>query len=129
MRKAAFIIGIIGAIGSLLLGFKWLSDLNSTLGLAGQQLAKGAGGKIAAEMSSMKTATYLLILCGISGLVFSISTLISKFKKEINAGALILSGVLPLFFSGNAIFGVPMVLAGILAFGAKPKNAPPQTAE
>ena len=122
MRKAAFIVGIIGALGALLLGFKWLSDLNSQLGLAAQQLAaNGTGGKLAAELSGMKTATYMLILCGLTGLVFSVLTLMSKLKKEINAVILILAGLLPLLFSGKAIFGVPMVLAGILAFAAKPK--------
>lgn len=123
MRKAAFIIGIIGALGALLLGFKWMSDLNSDLGLVTQKMIdSGIGGKFAGELNELKTATYLLILCGVTGLVFSIMVLMSKLKREINAVILIAAGLLPLLFSAKALFGVPMVLAGLLAFVSKPKE-------
>lgn len=125
MRKTAFIIGMIGALGALLLGLKWMSDLNSDLGLISQQLVdKGMDGKFAAQFRGLKTAAYLLILCGGTGMVFSVLTLLSKLRMEVNAIILITAGVLPLFFSWKALFGVPMVLAGGLAFAAKPKAAP-----
>lgn len=125
MRKTAFIIGLFGALCALALGLKWMSDLNSDLGLISQQLVdKGVKGDLASEFKGLKTATYLLILCGVTGIVFSILTLVSRVRKEINGIILITAGVLPLFFSGKALFGVPMVLAGILAFAAKPRTVP-----
>ncbi len=130
MRKAAFISGLIGALGALLLGIKWLADLDSDLGRAAQALvAGGIGGETAAELVGIKTATYLLIVCGLAGLVISFMVLSGKLKKEINAILFVIAAVLPLFFSANAVFGVPMVLAGILAFFTKPRAKAPAPAE
>ncbi|MCP4154769.1 MAG: hypothetical protein GY757_44015 [bacterium] len=125
MRKAAFTFGLIGALGAMLLGLKWMSDLNSDLGLISQQLSsQSISSSLAAEFQGLETATYLLILCGVTGLVFSILTLLSKFKRKLNAVILVAAGIAPVFFSGKALFGVPMVIAGLLAFGAKPEPEP-----
>jgi len=51
MKYAAGIIGILGALAGLFLGFKWLSDLNSGLG----QLATAMAGS-----SSEAAASYRL---------------------------------------------------------------------
>lgn len=42
-----------------------------------------------------------------------------KFNRWANAGLLIVCGGLPLVFATDAIFGTPMILAGLLAFAVK----------
>ncbi len=118
MKWAAGIIGIIGALAGLLLGFKWLSDLNSELGQMAAAMAASAGdaGK---ELSSMKAATYALLICGVLGLIVSVLVIMRKFNRFANAVLLIVCGALPLVFATQAVFGVPMILAGLLAFAVK----------
>jgi hypothetical protein len=88
-----------------------LSDLNSKLG----QLAS----TVSDEMSGLEFASYALIVCGILGLITSVLILMRKFNRWANAGILILCGVLPLFFYTDALFGVPMTLAGLFALAVK----------
>ncbi len=118
MKWAAGIIGIIGALAGLLLGFKWLSDLNSELGQLATALA-GAAGDVGSELSSLKGATYSLIICGIVGLLVSVLVIMRKFNRWANAIILIICGALPLVFATDAFFGVPMILAGLLALAVK----------
>lgn len=118
MKWAAGIIGIIGALAGLLLGFKWLSDLNSELGQMASAMAAAAG-EAGKELSSMKIATYALLICGFLGLAISVLVIMRKFNRWANAVLLIVCGALPLVFASKAVFGVPMILAGLLAFAVK----------
>jgi lysylphosphatidylglycerol synthetase-like protein (DUF2156 family) len=123
MRFAVGIIGILGAAAGLLLGIKWYSDLGSELGQLAAGLAAAAG-EAGAELSAMKNATYALLGCGVLGLVVSILAMLRKGQKIVNAVLLIVAGVLPLVFSTQALFGVPMALAGLLAFAINYQKAP-----
>lgn len=124
MKKAAFYIGLIGALGALILGFKWMWDWNSDLVSISQKLnGQGIDWKFAAEFENQKTAAHLLIFCGITGLAFSLLILAPKLKRQIVAVILIGLGVLPLLFSGKALFGAPMVVAGVMVLVSKPEDA------
>lgn len=121
MKIVATIFGIIGALGALALGFKWYSDLNSELGKAALAIAQAAG-DAGGELLAHKNATYALIACGIVGLLVSIMVAAGKGKKVVNAILLIVAAVAPIAFSSDALFGVPMALGGLFAFGAKYKT-------
>ncbi len=117
MKKAAFFIGLIGALGALILGFKWMSDWNTDLAVISQMLGnQGIEDKFTIEFEQIKTTAYLLIFCGITGMVFSALVLAPRLKSGIIAVILIMAGVLPLVSSWKALFGIPMVIAGILVF-------------
>lgn len=60
--------------------------------------------------------------CGIIGLLVSIMIAAGKGNKVINAILLIVVAVAPLALSTDALFGVPMALGGLFAFGAKYKT-------
>jgi len=118
MKYAAGIIGILGAIAGLFLGIKWFSDLSSEAGQTAAAFASSAG-QLGDMFAGLKYATYALLACGVVGLAVSVLILMLKGNRWANAGLLIVAGFLPLVFSTTALFGVPMVLAGLLAFAVK----------
>ena len=120
MKITAVIFGILGAIGALFLGMSWYSDLNSQMGQLAAAMSAGTGQ--GAELSAMKYATYALLAGGGLGLIASILFAINKLPKMAAGILLIVLAVLPLVFSGKAIFGTPMVLGGIFALLYKPKS-------
>ncbi len=122
MKIAAIIFAILGAIGALFLGMSWYSDLNSEMGQLAAALS-AAGGKAGAELSSLKYATYSLLAGGGLGLIAAILFAINKLGKLPVGILLIVVAVLPLVFSGKALFGTPMLLGGIFALLSKPKQA------
>ena len=124
MRFVAGIFGLLGALAGAALGFKWLSDLNSDDGKAARALASLAGADQAAELAGLTRATYALLVCGVIGLVTSILVMARKGQRFANAGVLIVAGGLPLVFATNAVFGTPMILAGLLALAVKYDRAP-----
>ena len=116
--------GILGACGSLALGGKWLSDLQTEE----VQLARAFSDAIGsgAEYAALEKATYALLVCGVIGLVASILVLARRLGRWPNAILLLLAGLAPLGLSLKAMFGVPMLLAGLLAFFVKyDRKAPP----
>jgi len=117
MRWAAGIIGILGAFGSFALGGKWLSDLQTKEVQSVRTLADALGG--GGEFDSLEKATYALLVCGAIGLVASILVLSRRLGRWPNAILLLVAGLAPLGLSLKAMFGVPMVLAGLLAFFVK----------
>jgi formate hydrogenlyase subunit 3/multisubunit Na+/H+ antiporter MnhD subunit len=128
MRFAAGLIGIIGALAGLALGIKWLSDLHSEL--AQKVIAKVAeGSSDARQLNALRAATYLLLVCGVVGLVVSVRVMARKGQRWLNALLLLVAGLLPLAWCEKACFGVPMALAGLLALGVryhtKAEAAPP----
>jgi hypothetical protein len=123
MKYAAGIIGILGALAGLFLGFKWLSDLNSGLGQLATALA-GSSGEAGSQLSALKGGTYSLIACGVIGLAISVMIIMRKFNRWANAAILIICGGLPLVFTTDAIFGTPMILAGLLALAVKYDGGP-----
>jgi hypothetical protein len=78
---------------------------------------KGAG--LGGEMAGLEKATYALLACAVIGLVASILVLIRKGHKIGNAVLLLVCGVLPIVFATKAVFGVPMAIAGLVAFSVK----------
>lgn len=110
MKIASIICNIIGALGAFFLGMKWMSDLNSELG----QAATAMGGS--PELTNLKTAATLLIICAIIGIVATVLLIVKKIPKFVVGVLLILAGIFPIFFAGKAVFGLPMVLGGIFAF-------------
>lgn len=121
MRKAVFVIGLIGAIGALFLGFTWLWGLNSMLTQWGE-LSSQMASWLDSSFLIVKITAYTLIICGICGLIFSIRVLFTKGKNSANGVMLVVAGILPILFATKAIFGLPMILAGILAFAIEPEK-------
>jgi len=107
------LLGLIGAIGALCLGSRWRSDMHSfdpdTLALLSKTSATAAH-----DLEGLKTASMLLMITGVVGAIASIM-LFWKCWTKMLAVILIVCGVLPLFFHKNAMFGVPMTIAGLIA--------------
>ena len=118
MRITSFIFGCFGAVLGAFQGIKWLSDLSSESGRLAQSLV-GSAGKLGQELTSFKTAAYVLLICAFVGLVFSLLTLMKKGLKIVNVIGLILAGLLPIFISTQAFLGVPMVIGGLLGLTVK----------
>jgi len=124
VRIAAFIFGLLGAAGALLLGIKWQGDIGSVEGQAALKLAAAFGkSELGAEMVSMQRGTYALLICGALGLIVSVVVLLRKGNRFANGALPVVCGVLPLVLVSKAAFGVPMALAGLFALAVKPKTA------
>jgi uncharacterized membrane protein YeaQ/YmgE (transglycosylase-associated protein family) len=104
------LLGLIGAIGALYLGSKWRSDMQS-FGPDALALLSSIAGK---DLESLKTASMLLMITGVVGAIASIMLFWRCWTKML-ALILIVCGVLPLFFHKNAMFGIPMTIAGLIA--------------
>ena len=115
MKIASVILGVLGALGGALLGLRWNADLNSAAG----QFAMAMG---APEVGALRMAAHLLILCAIVGGVACVLILLDKGTRTINGFLLIIAGGLPLLVHTNAWFGLPMSVAGVLAFFIKQKD-------
>lgn len=122
MRFAAGILGILGALAGGALGWKWKGDLDSDMGKQAQALAGAVEGGM--EIKSLERATYALLACALLGLVFSVLIMARKGQRFVNAILLLVAGALPLVFHTNALFGTPMILAGLLALAVKYEDAP-----
>lgn len=128
MKMAALIIGLLGSLAVLGLGAKWVSDFNkfektiAAIEKLSEQLGKS--NKISASMAKvkrLKTAGYLMIILGIAALIGSILVLkMSKVSAIIMLAAAIIPGVLA---PQSLVAGFLLIIAGILAFIAKPKAA------
>lgn len=125
MRFAAGIIGILGALAGLFLGYTWFSNLSSDVGQTTTALS-GLLGEFATKLGGMTTCTYVILACGILGLAASILVMIRKFNRWANAVILVLCGIAPLLFSMDAYYGGPMTLAGFLAFAVKYETTLPE---
>lgn len=117
MRFVVAILGILGAIAGAFLGMKWLGDLNSDMGQLAQTLGEATGQN--SELAGLKNASYALLACAVVGLLVSVMVAMRKGNKMANAALLIVAGLLPMVFATNALFGVPMAVAGLLAFAVK----------
>ncbi|MBL4686650.1 MAG: hypothetical protein JKY37_18785 [Nannocystaceae bacterium] len=115
MRIAAFILAILGGLAAAALGMTWLSDLAEYEGQA--ELIEQAG----ISVSSLRTAAYLLL----AGLVFGTAggVLALQRKGKIAAAVLVATAVAPAVFEPKAlVFTFLLLIAGLLALGAKPKS-------
>jgi hypothetical protein len=111
MRWVAGSIGILGALAGLTLGGIWFWDWSST----GHDTAALA----VMLVPGIKTATYLLLLGGVVGLVVSVLILRRRANRWLNALLLMVCGVLPILFYVKALWGAPMTLAGLLALAVR----------
>ena len=135
MRITAIILVIIGALLSIGLGAKWLSDYNEykdQIKAAAQISSDLSADKDTASASkevddSIKAVEKLrwcgifLIVCGILsiGAVFAPQ----KFRKIFSAAIAVL-GIIPAFFSPVALVVTGfLILGGVFNFFAKPKAA------
>ena len=75
-----------------------------------------------AELSGMKTAAWVLILCAVVGIVAIVMMFKQGTGKGLPAILLLVAGILPILFSSKAILGVPMVLGAVFAFLTKPSE-------
>lgn len=114
MRIAAFILAILGGLAAAALGMTWLSDaaeLQDQLALA-----EAAG----VSVDSIITAGWLLIAALFLGIGGGVLALMRKGK--IAAPVLIASAVVPAIFEPKSlVFSFLLIIAGLLALGAKPK--------
>lgn len=125
MRIAALILGLLGALASLGLGAKWVSDYNQFKDTIAQMESMAAQSGVASdavkELDNLKTAGYLMIVMGLASVAGAILALK---KAKVAAIIFILGFLLPAIFSMKTLLATFfLLLAGILAFIAKPANA------
>ncbi|HEY9061606.1 MAG TPA: hypothetical protein VIO64_14025 [Pseudobacteroides sp.] len=124
MRIAVIIIVILGSLVSAGLGAKWVSDYNgSKQELASlSETSKELGLDISSEMKELEKARncgYALILCGIIALI---SVFLLRRLGKISAIIIIITGIIPVFFTAiTLVFTFMLILGGILGFFVKPK--------
>jgi len=122
-------MGIFGAIAGAGLGLKWQSDLNDPMVAMSRAMIEGMGafgdaqsGQMAQQISQMETAASMLLLAAAVGGVSSVLLMIKQGPPKALGILLIIAGVFPMIFSPNAIFGLPMTLAGLMALFLKQKD-------
>jgi hypothetical protein len=126
MKIAALIVGLMGALMTLGLGSKWVSDYDKNKDLIEslQKLSSAAGGEASSAMSELnrtKNAGYLMVVLGIvaavaAGLVFKIG--------KPSGAVMIAAAVIPAALAPKSlVFSFFLIIAGVLAFLAKPKTA------
>ena len=118
MRIAAFILAILGGLAAAALGITWLDDLDKYK--ESLELAEQAG----ISFTSLRISAYLLLtglLTGIAGGVLALQR-----KGKIAAAVLIGSATAPAILEPKAlVFTFLLLVAGLLALGAKPKQPLP----
>jgi hypothetical protein len=126
MKIAALVLGILGAIATAGLGSKWVSDYNDNKALI-DSLSKvsasigGGDNPALAELNRTKNAGYLMIVFGIAAL--GAAALVFKQSKAAG-GVLVAAAVIPALLAPKSlVFSFFLIIAGVLAFLAKPKTA------
>ena len=135
MRITAIILVIIGALLSVGLGAKWLSDYNQykdQIKAAAQISSSLSADKDTAsaskEVDESIKAVDKLRLCGIFLIICGILSVVAVFLpfrlKKISSAALVVLGIVPAVFSPVAFIVTAFgILGGIFLFFAKPKAA------
>ncbi len=124
MRVAVIIIVILGALASIGLGAKWISDYNSLKSevTAATDTADELGIDIKDELNDVKdlmNCAYALVVGGIVAVVSVI--LIGKLKK-LSAVLILVSAIVPAVLSPLSLVATfLLIIGGILAFFVKPK--------
>jgi len=129
MRYAVLILGILGALGSGFLGYKWWSDAHSAGVQAQMDTIRALGSpelaqQTQAKMDQLVRASYFLMAGLPLGIVGGV---LAMRRQGWIAGLLMLIPVaLATAFAQNAgvlIFTFPLVIGGLLAFFVWPKRA------
>ena len=135
MRITAIILVIIGALLSVGLGAKWLSDYNQykdQIKAAAQISSSLSADKDTAaaskEVDDSIKAVDKLRLCGIFLIICGILSVVAVFLpsrfKKISAAALAVLGIIPAVFSPVALVTTGfIILGGIFLFFSRPKAA------
>jgi len=128
MKIAVLILGILGSLASVALGGKWVSDANKyeksivALEQMATRMAPQARPPQLDELKRLVKAGWLMV--GLGLVAFIASILVFKTPK-ISAILLLIAGIAPGLLAPKAFVGTLfLILAGILAFFAKPKRAP-----
>lgn len=127
MKIAVIVLGILGSVSAFGLGAIWFSDYdkNKEVLEQGKALA-GSNPELLATIDSAVSAgraSYLLLVGAILAIVATF--MVSKFGKKA-AIALIVIALAPAVLAPKALAGTFFILlAGILAFMIKPKEATP----
>ncbi len=126
MKKAVIILVIIGAIASIGLGIKWISDFNAykadiaSIYDLSEEISNPVLEESLKEIEALRNCAYALIVCGI--IAIAALFLVAKIGKQLAAGIILFTGIIPAFFSTSClIFTFVLILAGILGLVSKPK--------
>jgi len=122
MRVIAAIIGIIGAVLTALRGFNIRAQLNDPTTSGLYAYARASGGDTSAY-DMMSVISMVLIAGAVLGAIASLLLLIKVGSPKALAALLILAGLMPFINMESALFGVPMLFAGLLGFFVKKKTA------
>ncbi|MFL5730898.1 MAG: hypothetical protein ACJ75J_15525 [Cytophagaceae bacterium] len=127
MKIAIIVLGILGSISSFGLGSIWFSDYNKSKDILEQGKAlAGSNPELLASIEGAESAgraSYLLLIGGLLALVATF--MVPKLGKKA-AIALVVIALAPAVLAPKALAGTFFILvAGILAFLAKPKEAAP----
>lgn len=116
MRILVVILGFFGAFAGGLQGFKWRSDLNNAAGQMARAMEQFSG---SSELASLDTASILLIMTALVGVVISTLIITKKGPTKVYGAVLIAAGILPLIGASSAVFALPMALGGLIALFLK----------
>lgn len=125
MKVAVLVLAILGALASLALGAKWIGDYNDNQQMIEQMQALASqseqGRAALAELSSVRTAGYLLIVMGLAS--FAGLAILGK-RPQVAAGIFGLAVVLPAIFTMKTLLATFFLLiAAVLAFRMRPASA------
>jgi hypothetical protein len=126
MKIAALVVGLIGALMTLGLGSKWVSDYDKNKDLIEslQKISAAAGGEAQSAMSELnktKNAGYLMVVFGLVAAVAA--ALVFKIAKPSGA-IMIAAALIPAALAPKSlVFSFFLIIAGVLALMAKPKTA------
>ncbi len=129
MRSIVGVLGILGAAAGAAQSMNWRADLNSAEAQAARAMAEmmsafgGEGAELAAQLQQYQTASIVLLIAAIAGATASVLILVKQGSPKALGGVLIAAGILPIFFLGSALFGLPMTIAGLMALFLKDEDA------
>ncbi|MAW79364.1 MAG: hypothetical protein CMI63_03945 [Parvularcula sp.] len=122
MRIVSAILGFIGAIALMLRGFYIRSILDDPMNAGVQSFNRAAGGDTSAyDMLNM--FSLIFIIAAALGALASILLLLKAGSPRALAILMLLAGLVPFINAESLVFGVPLVLAGILALFVRKKPA------
>lgn len=122
MRVIVSILGLVGAISLALRGFYMRSALSDPVNAGVQSFNRATGGDTSAyDMLNM--FSLLFIIFAALGALASMLILLRVGPPKALALLMLISGLVPFINAESLPFGIPLVLAGLLAFFVRKKSA------
>lgn len=121
-RVISSVLGLIGALSVALRGFFIRSQLNDPMAAASRSFGR-AMGEDTSVYDTFEMLSIAFLIAATLGALAALLLLLRVGSPKALGLLMLLSGALPLINSESAPFGVPLLLAGILAFFVRKKAA------